>query len=529
MPTAPGVTVSISTAPPSPNSNVSTGTWFVVGQTQAGPTGVAVPITSMTDYANYLGTRVSYGYLYDSLNEFFNDGGSLAYVSRIVGPSAAQATRVLQDNGGSPQNTLKFWAYGEGTWGNSLTVQVTAGTASNSYVLTITNTVTGLVTASPNLFSPTDAVTWANALNPWQVQVYITNLNSTNSAPSNNPAVTGPINLAGGTDDTADVSETQWANALSTTGTTSPVNVTSGPGGTTTFQNFPTTLGPGQVSAPGHTTSTGYQNLANHAYNNTRVALLDVADSSVTATLTAQAAYIQAGGTAPATDPSYAAMFAPWLIIPGIFSTNPGASSPVPNRTIPPSALAAALMARNDLTNDANVPAAGTNGRSLYVIGTTQTYSAANLGTLNAAGVNIIRSPYQNSGIQLYGYRSLATDPNWTYLNWVRFRMQVVNALNAIAENFVFAEIDGRGQVFARLNGAIAGQCQQWWLNGSLYGANSQNAYQVNTGPQVNTPTTIAAAQINVQVLLRFSPLGEMVNVSIIKYLSNQALPGQTS
>src|ERR1039458_2783811 len=132
-PTAPGTYTVVSTAPSSPNGNPATGTWLVTGQTQMGPTGVAVPITSMTDYANFLGTRVSYGFLYDSLNEFFSDGGVLAYVSRVVGPSAGTAGVVVQDRGGTPQNTLTISAAGAGSWGNNVSVVVANGSAANSY------------------------------------------------------------------------------------------------------------------------------------------------------------------------------------------------------------------------------------------------------------------------------------------------------------------------------------------------------------------------------------------------------------
>ena len=66
----------------------------------------------MTDYANFLGTRTGYTMLYDSLDEYFHDGGVLAYVSRIVGPSAVNATLILKDH--SAVSTLTVTANGAG-------------------------------------------------------------------------------------------------------------------------------------------------------------------------------------------------------------------------------------------------------------------------------------------------------------------------------------------------------------------------------------------------------------------------------
>jgi hypothetical protein len=507
---APGVYVNVIAAPPSPNGNAPTGTWFVTGQPAQGPTGLAVPVTSMTDYANFLGARTSQAStIYDSLDEFFHDGGVLAYVSRIVGPSAVPATVTLSDTGSpSPAATLTITANGAGTWANysnpssgpiGVQVVVAAGTVSGSYTIAIVNNGT-TVAKSPNLFVPQDAITWASSLAPWQVLVTITNNGSATAPPNNNPA-TGTFPLSGGVDDFAGVSETQWTNALSA---------------------FTASFGPGQVSAPGHTTAPGYTNLNAHAIAFNRVPLLDVADNSSAGPLLSQSSTFQGS----AQNPSYGAFFAPWVQIPGIFPTNPAANSPIPLRTVPPSALAAALMARNDQTNDANSPAAGPNGQSTYAVGVTHQYVASDLANLNGAGINVIR-PIQNT-VTLYGYRSTSTDPNWVYLNNVRFRMQVVNDFQIIGEEFIFEEIDGQGHLFSAFNGALAGKCQSYWTNGSLYGTTPAQAFQINTGPQVNTPNTIQAGQLNAECLLHMSAFGEFVTVNVTKYLLTNAFPGQT-
>lgn len=490
---APGVYTTVTAAVSSSSTGAATGQWFVTGITQQGPVGVPVPITSMTDYVTFLGPRtqetdsfnIQYN-LYDALDEYLHDGGVTAYVSRVVGPGAGTARVSVVD--GSAVTSMTISAAGPGAWGNNLTVNIVNN--GTSYTMTVLNSGVPVAT-SPNLFYAIDAQNWFNAQNLWQVQIVVT-------AGSGGIPVTTLATLSSGSDDNSHITDTQWTGALTA---------------------FTESYGPGQVSAPGHTTTAGYTALSNHAAAFNRVALLDVADASSASNLVTQAQTIQSNSTFE----DYTGLFAPWVIIPGISTSNPGASSPVPNRVVPPSALAAALMSANDVTHDANNPAAGPNGQSSYAIGVTQTYTATDRDTLNNASVNIIRN--YNSVITVYGYRSLATDPSWTYLNNVRMRMQMINDFAILGENYMFEQIDGKGQLFSTFNGALAGQCQRYWVNGSLYGDTAQQAFNVNTGPQVNTPTTISNSQINAIVSVRLSPFAETVNINVVKYLSNATIP----
>jgi hypothetical protein len=502
VPTAPGAYVNIAAAAASPQRAPSTGTWFVTGESSQGPTGIAIPITSMVDFANFLGGRTGYTTLYDSLDEFFHDGGVLAYASRVVGPSAAAGTLVLVDRAGSPLSTLTVNA-ALGVWGNSTTVAVTAGSVSNTYVLTIANTLTGQTWVSPNLYNPADAVVWANNLTsnglyPWLFPYTIVNDASGTAAPNNNPAVLAATNLASGADDNTDITETQWTAALTA---------------------FISTLGPGQVSAPGHTTQTGWEALIAHAglldaagcLINNRVALLDTVDSSSASTVIADAIEAQAVG-----DPSYGMYLAPWVLIPGVANSTVGTSPAAATRTIPPSALMAALIAANDQVNNAGQMVAGNFGLSQYAIGVTQTYGETNRGLLNTAGVIVIRQ--LNGIVQPYGFVSLSLQSQWVPANFVRLRMAIVALLNTVAQGFVFSQIDGQGHLLSHFNGALAGVCQNLWQQGALYGAQATDAFNVNTGPAVNTPANLANGILSALVSVRMSPGASFVIISVVQY-----------
>jgi hypothetical protein len=46
---------------------------------------------------------------------------------------------------------------------------------------------------------------------------------------------------------------------------------------------------------------------------------------------------------------------------------------------------------------------------------------------------------------------------------------------------------------------------------GALYGASAEEAFAVDTGPQVNTLATIAAQEVHAVVRVKVSPFGEWV------------------
>jgi hypothetical protein len=71
--------------------------------------------------------------------------------------------------------------------------------------------------------------------------------------------------------------------------------------------------------------------------------------------------------------------------------------------------------------------------------------------------------------------------------------------------------------IFADFAAALTGMLQGYYLNGDLYGRFPGDAYSVNTGPQVNTPTTIANHELHAVLSVRMSEFAEMVAIEIYK------------
>lgn len=273
---------------------------------------------------------------------------------------------------------------------------------------------------------------------------------------------------------------------------------------------FTKALGPGQVLAPGRTTDAQYEALADHAEANNRIALLDGADTATAATLTTAAAGID--------DSRRAALFAPWYTAPGVAGGS--------ERTIPPSAVMAGLIARSDAVNgNPNLAVAGVNGEARYATGVTQTWLDADRETLNEAGVNVGRNI--RGVIQNYGYRTLAnpsTDEHWVQLSKARTHMAIIARGDAIAERYVFSQIDGKGLKASEFEGELAGMLLEYYSLGALYGDTPEEAFDVNTGPQVNTPERIADGELRAVLAVRTSPFAELVTLEVVAVPATEAI-----
>ena len=211
------------------------------------------------------------------------------------------------------------------------------------------------------------------------------------------------------------------------------------------LDEFDADLGPGQVIIPGQTSATTHQNLMAHADERNRIALLDAPDSGTVATLAAASVAVSGSD-----GDRRSAMFAPWVRVASV--------APGTTRLIPPSVVAAGLMARSDAENSANVAAAGANGISRTALDLSQReFSDSQREVLNEAGVNIFR--VLNGTIRLYGYRTKAnpiSDTIWLQLTGARMIMEIQAEADNISEQYVFAELDGRGHEISAYGGDLA-------------------------------------------------------------------------
>jgi hypothetical protein len=475
----PGTSV-ISQALPTPRSApTDTGVWLVAGLADAGPANTPLHCYNLADFTRQLGNRVSYSALYDALDVFFNEGGYHAIVSRIVGPSAVTATRNLLDSGSGISLVATAKGPGAGSdaqHGNNLKVAVLAGVVSG-YRIQVLDSASVVLETSTDLTTQQDAVNWST---------YSNYINLAIGATALVPATAAAAALSGGTDDRGNITETQRLNAIN---------------------GFGAGLGPGQVSIIGSTTDASHQNLIAHALTYNRFALIDLPDTATAATLEASAVAARANG-------DHGAAFTPWVTAPGVIAGT--------IRSVPPSAFMAGVIARNDAINgNPNQPSAGERGQAQYITGLTQSAfdnDPATRQTLNSFGINVIRTMF--GGIRNYGYRTLVdsvANPTWVLASNARLQMAIAADANEVAERHIFTQIDGAGVEIGHFNGDLAAMLLDYYNLGALYGITPNDAFYVNTGPGVNTPTTLAANELHAILNVKMSPMAEFVQIAVVK------------
>jgi hypothetical protein len=266
---------------------------------------------------------------------------------------------------------------------------------------------------------------------------------------------------------------------------------------------FPAELGPGQVCAPGLTDPTVHKAVLDHITATTRCALLDAPDDDdetvLEASLTALDAY------------------------PGVRFTallGPRVDYPLGDGTsvlVPYSGVQAGITARSDALGNPNQPAAGINGVSRLGLGLSQVYADDVRESLNAAGLTLGKMIYGD--VRTYGGRTAAgpDDDRWLWFANSREVMAVAHEADAIAQNYVLRQIDGRRQLFASLETDLRAMLLRHFNLGALYGATPPEAFQVDTGTMVNTTETIAAGEIHAVIRIKTSPTSEWVEVAIVK------------
>jgi hypothetical protein len=480
----PGVTVSTSTRPSTATGlTTRSGTYFVAGLTQRGPTDRAVELRSMGDYDRLFGDRVTYGTLYDDLTTFFAEGGQRAYLCRVVGPAAAAATTTLTGTDGTTSvNVLDVTAVDPGAWGNDVTVEVQAGDTADTFTLVVNY---GDTTETHSNLA--DAAAAAAALETSSL------VRGTDLGATVDPDVQGPTALAGGTDDRAAVVAADYVTALDNRATAD--------------------LGDGAVAVPGQTAGTVGAGLIAHANTTRRIALLSVAaGSTVTDATNAAGALV---GTANA---EHAGVFWPHVVIPD------GAGG---TRTISPEGFVAGLRARtHEQVGAWQAPAGIVYGQGRHAIDTEVAVDSATGSTADGGQVSAIRMLSAGSGPKratLYGWRSLSDDDaNFFHLKSQDLINRLATGGKDILEQYIFRTVDGRGQMTSEMKGDLIGFVDPIRAAGGLFervedGQVIDPGYAIDTGEGINTPELVATGTVKAHLAVRPSPTAQLIEFDIVQ------------
>jgi hypothetical protein len=472
------VTTAVRTGPTNAQT-AATATMFLAGLTQRGPDGTVHLITSLSDYEDIYGGVATAGYTHQTIETFFEEGGSRAYVSRVIGSDATEATLELDKTGGTAVITLT--AAGKGTWSHSgvLTAQVTQPTAGSNFKIIIR--LNGVV-----VFTSATHTTVAAAVNEINnsatAALYVT---ATDEGETGIPAVAAAANFTGGTDD-ASVVAADYVTAIGL---------------------FTEDLGPGAICAPGQTSSTVREALIAHAADRRRIAILGFDDgTSVGDAVDEAAAY------AVEDDAEFAAFFHPWVKIPNGSLTS----------TIPPDGYVCGKRALVHNTYGSWNPYAGERSQASFVISPVTAYSKTEADTLDAGFINAIK--VINGTTRIYGARSASEDTdNFRFIIAREVLNQIVYEAENALEALLFLPIDGRRSTFSRVQATLTGIMERIRVGGGLYeafdafGKQLDPGYTVQVNDAINPLSQLSTGVIKAKVGARVSSVGDTIEVEITK------------
>jgi hypothetical protein len=465
------VTTAVRSGPSTATTNPSS-TYFVAGTAPRGPVGQPTLVNSIADFEVYYGGYNADTNLHQHLQTFFEEGGSRAYVSRVVGASATAGTAQL---GG-----LIFTAANPGEWSSNMSVViVTAG--GNAFKLRI--------------FLDGDIV---------YTSPLVTKEGQVAAAMSTSPIASAYVTVSGSTpDEDLTVGDDDFSTG-NNGGTVTEAITLAG------LAVFESALGSGAVAAPGLYSDTAYDGLIAHAVANNRIALLAVNPANTTADDVIAATKNYISGVVSG---EYAALYYPHVTIVDGSGTV---------QAISPESYVAAKRAKAHNEVGAWKIGAGLQSKANFVTGTTQAIDKVAGAALDEAQINAIRV-IQNS-VRVYGARSLSVDEmNFRFINARDMLNFVVAESEKRLEDLLFAPVDGRRAVLSQVESSLIALLDPLRTAGGLFesfdadGSRIDSGYSVEVSDAMNPLAQLADGVVRAKVGVRISSISDKIEIEIVK------------
>ena len=469
-----------------PNSNTVAA---FVGPNDRGPL-IPTLVTSWSDYVTKFGSwnTVQVNDLPIAVYLFFQNGGSQAYVTRIVGASAAKATRTLVDRAGSPDDTLVLTAVNEGAWGNNINISVTDSSISGLFnVVVYYNGATSgdVVERFTDLSMDPLAARYAvSVINSSSLYITALDAGSTSAGATKNPAIITNQALAGGNNGGA-VSSSNYSAALGL------------------YNVIPNSL---LLNLPG-VVDAGTVNVAlNYAETRDDVfVIIDGDDDEVTNQLSLAASY---------TSTSLGAVYYPRITISDPTIGLGGSSTAT--KLVGPGGAVMGLFARTDASRGVFKAPAGLQARIAGAVSVAP-LTNAEYDVLNTAGapVNAIKF-VSGSGIVVMGSRTLKPGYVDKYVPVRRTLIYLRKALVDLTEFAIFEPNDPA--LWRRINASISSFLTQFWSQGGLRGNTPSQAFFVKVDATNNPQSSIDNGIVNIEVGVALQRPAEFIVIKIGQY-----------
>ena len=102
-------------------------------------------------------------------------------------------------------------------------------------------------------------------------------------------------------------------------------------------------------------------------------------------------------------------------------------------------------------------------------------------------------------------------------MNWARLDMAIKARAKQKGQEWVFAQLDGRGHTISAFGGSLTGVLMDYYNMDALFGDDPTQAFAVNVGPSVNTIEKLADGILSAVMETRMSPHAELVQIVTVK------------
>jgi phage tail sheath protein FI len=454
-----------------------------VGSNDRGPTTPTL-VTSWSQYTNLFGTwnLINDNDLPIAVYMFFSNGGSRAYVQRVVGAGAVSAVRTLNDRAGTPLATLRLTAKNQGTWGNDLNVTITNSTTTGYFNVTLYyggTTDAFIVERYTDLsMINTDPRYAVSAINGASTYVTALDLDSATVGTSANPALVSNQALATGASGSAVTTISDFS----------------------AFDVIKQSL---VLHVPGNTDATTVNAAISYAESRDDVfVIVDGLAATAAAQITLTDSY---------TASSYAAVYYPPLVIADPTVGVGGATGQT--RTVGAGGAVAGLYSTTDASRGVFKAPAGLQAR---LAGATSVAPLTNaeLDSLNsnAAAVNAIKF-VSGSGIVVMGARTLKGGYIDKYVPVRRTLIYLRKALTDLTEFAIFEPNDPA--LWRRIDSTVSSFLTSFWSQGGLRGSVPAQAFFVKVDSTNNPQASIDNGEVHLEVGVALQRPAEFVIIKI--------------
>ena len=419
-----------------PITSTATSIGAFVGVTARGQVGKAIQVTSWTDFVNKFAKGMATPFLRSSdlahaVYGFFQNGGSVCYVTRVAIDSMAKAQIVESD--------LTITAKDEGAWANDvLEVEIKANDNDFDVIVTLNSEVVETFEALSNDIE--NANFFGEIINSNSDYIQI--------SPDQTLVALEKTAMSGGKYAFNTVKDKDFVQGLKSLDVVSTVNL---------------------IAIPGITNEIVVKGLVEYATDKKAFAIVDAPlnDETDPEALITFREKLRGNG----------AIYFPWGKIVDPLSSN-GAL-----RNCPPCGHIMGIYARTDVNRGVHKDPAGEEALVKGFIDLTAKVTSTELELLNPKGVNcIVARP--NSGIVVWGARNIANDSAKPYVSDIRFDLMIKQSLYDGTQWAVFEPNDDN--LCERLTTSLASYLDLQWRNGALLGSTSEEAYYVKCDSELN-------------------------------------------